>query len=55
MDSDTGIRNVKMGNNVKVIDPSNIYECELGDNVFIGPFVEIQKNVNIGGNKKCSG
>ena len=52
MDSDTGIRNVKMGNNVKVIDPSNIYECELGDNVFIGPFVEIQKNVNIGGNTR---
>ena len=46
------IRDVKTGNNVKIIEPSNIYECELGNNVFIGPFVEIQKNVNIGDHTK---
>ena len=27
-----------------------MYECEIGDNTFIGPFVEIQKNVKIGKN-----
>jgi acetyltransferase-like isoleucine patch superfamily enzyme len=43
-----GIRNVKMGNNIKIIEPCNIYECKLDDNVFIGPFVEVQKNVSIG-------
>ena len=26
----------------------NLYECEIGDNCFIGPFVEIQKDVRIG-------
>jgi UDP-3-O-[3-hydroxymyristoyl] glucosamine N-acyltransferase len=26
----------------------NIYGCKIGSNVFIGPFVEIQKDVNIG-------
>lgn len=37
------IRDVSQGENVKVIMPVNIYECELGDDVFIGPFVEIQR------------
>ncbi len=39
----SGIRDVKFGENVKVVMPVNLYECELGDDVFIGPFVEIQK------------
>lgn len=38
----SGIRDVKFGENVKVVMPVNLYECELGDDVFIGPFVEIQ-------------
>lgn len=42
------ILNVKTGTNVTIIQPSNIYGCSLDDNVFIGPFVEIQKNVFIG-------
>jgi acetyltransferase-like isoleucine patch superfamily enzyme len=46
------IRDVKFGNNVTVVEPSNLYECEIGDNTFIGPFVEIQKNVKIGKNCK---
>ena len=33
---------------MKIIQPVNLYECEIGDNTFIGPFVEIQKNVKIG-------
>ena len=39
------IKNVKFGKNVKIIEPVNLYGCEIGDNCFIGPFVEIQKNV----------
>lgn len=31
-----------------VVKPVNIYECELQDDVFIGPFVEIQKGCIIG-------
>jgi len=46
------IRNVKFGKNVVVIQPVNIYECIIGDNCFIGPFVEIQKNVTIGNDCK---
>lgn len=42
------IREVKMGANVKIVEPCNLYECELGDEVFVGPFVEIQKGVKIG-------
>jgi acetyltransferase-like isoleucine patch superfamily enzyme len=34
--------------NVKVIHPSNLYGCELGDDVFVGPFVEIQQGAKIG-------
>jgi len=46
------IKNVKMGTGVKIVQPVNIYGCEIGDQVFIGPFVEIQKNVKIGKNSK---
>ena len=43
-----GIREVQFGKAVKVVEPVNLYECTIGDNCFIGPFVEIQKNVTIG-------
>jgi acetyltransferase-like isoleucine patch superfamily enzyme len=46
-----GIINVIFGENVTVINPVNLYECVIGDNSFIGPFVEIQKNVVIG--RRC--
>jgi acetyltransferase-like isoleucine patch superfamily enzyme len=46
------IKNITVGQNVVIIEPSNLYECILEDNVFIGPFVEIQKNVRIGLNTK---
>ena len=42
------IVNVEFGKNVKIICPTNIYGCKLCDDVFIGPFCEIQKNVVIG-------
>ncbi|MGL6312569.1 acyltransferase [Vibrio sp. WXL103] len=42
------ITDVVCGENVTIIEPSNVYGCELKDNVFIGPFVEIQRNSIIG-------
>ena len=42
------IVNVDFGNNVTVVRPVNMYGCSIGDDVFIGPFVEIQKDVTIG-------
>ena len=46
------IRKVKFGKNVTIIEPVNLYECEIGDNTVIGPFVEIQKGVIVGKNCK---
>lgn len=45
---DCAIRDIKAGKNVRIIRPSNIYQCELQDNVFVGPFVEIQKGCVVG-------
>jgi len=42
------IVNVQFGQGVTVVQPVNIYGCSIGDDVFIGPFVEIQKSVSIG-------
>lgn len=44
----SSIKNVNFGVDVKVVEPVNIYGCNIGDNCFIGPFVEIQKDVYIG-------
>ena len=44
----SSIKNVSFGKNVVVIEPSNLYDCSIGDDCFIGPFVEIQKGVVIG-------
>ena len=43
-----GIVNVAFGERVKVVQPANVYGCSIGDDCFIGPFVEIQKDVRIG-------
>ena len=48
----TGIREVNFGVEVKVVQPVNLYECTIGDNCFIGPFVEIQKGVVVGNSCK---
>lgn len=48
----SGINQVQTGQNVMVIEPSNLYGCQLGDDVFVGPFVEIQKNVSVGARSK---
>lgn len=42
------INECQIGKNVKIIEPVNLYGCTIGNNCFIGPFVEIQKNVIIG-------
>jgi len=43
---------VEFGKDVKVIQPVNLYGCKIGDACFIGPFVEIQKDVIIGDRTK---
>lgn len=48
----SAIKNVAFGTNVTVVQPVNIYGCSLGDNCFVGPFVEIQKDVTIGKNTR---
>ncbi len=46
------IRDVRFGVDVTVVEPANLYECEIGDGCFIGPFVEIQRGVVIGARTK---
>ena len=48
----SAIRDVKQGYGVKIVSPCNLYECFLGDNVFVGPFCEIQRGVIIGQNTR---
>jgi acetyltransferase-like isoleucine patch superfamily enzyme len=44
----SNITDVKFGKNVTVVEPSNLYGCQLDDDVFVGPFVEIQRGVRVG-------
>ena len=46
------IINVKFGKNITIVNPVNLYGCKIGDKCFIGPFVEIQKNVIIKKNSR---
>jgi acetyltransferase-like isoleucine patch superfamily enzyme len=46
------IVNVEFGLEVKIVEPVNIYGCSIGNHCFVGPFVEIQKDVTIGANTK---
>jgi acetyltransferase-like isoleucine patch superfamily enzyme len=45
---------VKLGQRVKVYAFTNLYGCEIGDDVKIGTFVEIQKGVRVGARCKIS-
>jgi acetyltransferase-like isoleucine patch superfamily enzyme len=45
---------VKLGKNVRIYDFTNLYGCEIGDDVKIGTFVEIQKGSKIGSRCKIS-
>jgi acetyltransferase-like isoleucine patch superfamily enzyme len=44
----SSIRDVTFGRDVTVVKPVNLYECVIGDETFVGPFVEVQKGVEIG-------
>ena len=45
---------VKLGKNVRIYDFTNLYGCEIGDDVKIGTFVEVQKGSKIGNRCKVS-
>jgi acetyltransferase-like isoleucine patch superfamily enzyme len=47
---EAAITDVTFGPNVTVVRPVNLYGCAIGENSFIGPFVEIQRQVTIGRN-----
>jgi acetyltransferase-like isoleucine patch superfamily enzyme len=42
-----GVRDVKFGARVSIVEPCNLYGCDIGDDCFIGPFTEIQRTVRI--------
>jgi acetyltransferase-like isoleucine patch superfamily enzyme len=48
--------NVKIGRGVKIFHPDlvNLYGCSIGEDTFIGPFIEIQNKVSIGARCKLS-
>jgi acetyltransferase-like isoleucine patch superfamily enzyme len=45
---EVGIVDVKFGTGVTVVEPCNLYQCVIGNDTFVGPFVEIQKGARIG-------
>ena len=45
------VRDVKFGERVKIVEPVNLYGCEIGDDTFVGPFVEVQSGAKIG--RRC--
>jgi acetyltransferase-like isoleucine patch superfamily enzyme len=45
---------VRLGENVQIYNFTNLYGCEIGDDVKIGAFVEIQKGAKIGNRCKVS-
>jgi len=44
----SGVTGVTFGQRVTYVEPVNLYGCRIGDDCFIGPFVEIQRDVTIG-------
>lgn len=48
------VRDVNLGKGVRIAPYVNIYGCDIGDEVGVGPFVEIQKGVTIGARCKIS-
>jgi len=45
---------VKLGRRVKIFAFTNLYGCEIGDDVKVGAFVEIQKGAKVGNRCKIS-
>jgi acetyltransferase-like isoleucine patch superfamily enzyme len=48
----SGIRDIRAGKNVTIVAAVNLYGCRIGDDCFIGPFLEIQPNASVG-NRWC--
>jgi len=48
------IKNIKFKKNFILVEPVNLYGCSFGNNVFVGPFVEIQTGVAINDNTRVS-
>lgn len=46
-----GLVDVAFGRNVVVVEPANLYGCAVGDDSFVGPFVEIQRGAVVG--RRC--
>lgn len=46
--TDIGIVDVRLGQDVRIVRPVNLYGCRIGDRTFVGPFCEIQRDVSIG-------
>ena len=42
------LANVNFGQDVVIVEPVNLYKCDLGDGVRVGPFTEIQAGVQVG-------
>ena len=50
----TSIKNVKFGKNVTIIEPVNLYGCEIEDNCFIGARSEVVEGVIVRKNSVIS-
>lgn len=48
------LKDIEVGENVKIFNFVNAYGCKIGDNTKIGAFVEIQRGAEIGKNCKIS-
>jgi acetyltransferase-like isoleucine patch superfamily enzyme len=48
----SGIKDVTFEGDATIVQPVNMYGCVIGNNCFIGPFTEIQKDVKIGSSTK---
>jgi acetyltransferase-like isoleucine patch superfamily enzyme len=45
------IVDVTFGERVTIVEPVNLYGCSIGDDTFVGPFVEIQRGARVG--RRC--
>jgi acetyltransferase-like isoleucine patch superfamily enzyme len=43
-----GLVDLHCGERVTIVAPANLYSCTLADDVFVGPFTEIQRGVRVG-------
>jgi acetyltransferase-like isoleucine patch superfamily enzyme len=43
-----GIVDATFGSGVTIVEPVNLYGCTIGDDAFVGPFVEIQRGAVVG-------